>query len=313
MSKYRDALPQLTSDKLFLTDGGLETDLIFHHGVDLPLFASITLFRDEGAPKLVRDYYIEYINTAKAGENGFVLESANWRASPGWLKQLGIPEDEHEALNKRAITFSADLRNEFEVPESPIVVSACIGPRGDGYVVDSRMSAEEAAIYHSWQANLFARTDADMITALTMNYVEEAIGIANASKAAGIPVVIGFTVETDGRLPSGQGLGAAIEEVDAATGNLPAYYVINCAHPDHFTTTLNEGGDWVARIKGLRANAARLSHAELDEAEELDDGNPTEMGAQYAELRNRFSALSVFGGCCGTDHRHVAAIAKACG
>jgi S-methylmethionine-dependent homocysteine/selenocysteine methylase len=151
-----------------------------------------------------------------------------------------------------------------------------------------------------------------MITALTLNYVEEAIGIAHAARAAGMPVVIGFTVETDGRLPSGQALGAAIEEIDAVTGNLPAYYMINCAHPDHFTSTLDAGGRWVERIKGLRANAARLSHAELDEAEALDDGDPAEMGAQYAELRKRFPELNVLGGCCGTDHRHVAAIAKAC-
>ena len=312
MSKYRDALPQLASEKIFLTDGGLETDLIFHHGVELPLFSSITLFRDEDSPKLERDYFIEYINTARAGEYGFILESSNWRASPGWLEQLGIPEAEFEPLNKRAIAFLADLRDEFEAPETPMVVSACVGPRGDGYVVDNQMNAEEAEAYHSWQANIFADTDADMITALTLNYVEEAIGIAHAAKAAGMPVVIGFTVETDGRLPSGQALGAAIEEVDSVTGNLPAYYMINCAHPDHFTSTLDAGGLWVERIKGLRANAARLSHAELDGAEALDDGNPAEMGAQYAELRKRFPELNVLGGCCGTDHRHVAAIAKAC-
>jgi len=313
MSKYRDALPQLGSDKLFLTDGGMETELIFHHGVDLPLFSSITLFRTDDAPILERDYFIKYINIARAAGYGFVLESSNWRASPGWLKQLDIPKAEYEPINKRAIAFLADLRDEFEVPGTPMVISACVGPRGDGYVVDNKMSAEEAEIYHSWQANVFADTNADMITALTLNYVEEAIGISNAARAAGMPVVIGFTVETDGRLPSGQGLGAAIEEIDSVTGNLPAYYMINCAHPDHFTSTLDAGGSWVERMKGLRANAARLSHAELDEAKELDDGNPAEMGAQYAELRNRFPQLNVLGGCCGTDHRHVAAIAKACG
>jgi S-methylmethionine-dependent homocysteine/selenocysteine methylase len=311
MSKYRNALPQLAADKLFLTDGGMETDLIFHHGIELPLFSSVSLFREDDAPKIVRDYYIPYINTAKDGGNGFVLESSNWRSSPGWLTQLGIPEDEHEALNRRTITFLAGLRGEFEVPKTPMVISACVGPRGDGYVVDNKMNAEQAQKYHSWQANLFTDTEADMITAMTLNYVEEAIGIARAAKAAKMPVVIGFTVETDGRLPTGQCLGAAIEEVDAASGNYPAYYMINCAHPDHFTDTLVAGGGWVERIKGLRANAARLSHAELDASEVLDDGNPAELGDQYAKLRNRFPALNVFGGCCGTDHRHVVAIAEA--
>ncbi len=312
MTRYREALPQLAGDKLFLTDGGLETDLIFHHGVDLPLFAAIKFFREGANTDLVRRYYAPYIQTAQDHGAGFILEGGTWRASPDWLEKLGYEADEFEVVNNRAVAFLKSLRDEYETPACPMVISATIGPRGDGYAIDAKMTAEEAQVYHSWQANLFAKNEADMMTAMTMNYVEEAIGVARAAKAANMPVVISFTVELDGRLPSGQALGEAIEQVGAATGDYPSYFMINCAHPDHFTTTLEAGGSWVKRIKSLRANASRCSHAELDEATELDDGNPVEFGALHAALRKAFPNLTVLGGCCGTDHRHVEEIAKAC-
>jgi S-methylmethionine-dependent homocysteine/selenocysteine methylase len=312
MTKYRNALPQLKGDQLFLTDGGLETDLIFNHGIDLPLFASISLFKDDDNPAVFADYFTPYLETARAQGRGFVLESATWRASPGWIAQLGYAPKDFETLNRKAIASLVKLRNKFDSPETPVLISGNIGPRGDGYAIDEKMTAEEAEAYHAAQINLFADTEADLVTTLTMTYVEEAIGIARAAKAAGMPVVVSFTVETDGRLPSGQALGEAIEEVDAATDGYPAYFMINCAHPDHFMPTLKEGGDWTRRIRGLRANASRMSHEELDNAEELDDGTPQELGHQYAELRREFPVLVVLGGCCGTDHRHVHEIAKAC-
>ncbi|MHC4223091.1 MAG: homocysteine S-methyltransferase family protein [Planctomycetota bacterium] len=313
MPKFRNALPQLSGDRLFLTDGGLETDFIFNHGIDLPLFACITLFLGEGEHlPLLRRYYEDYIQAGKDGGYGFVLESANWRASPGWLEQLDVPEEEWAPLNKRAIEFLAELREAHETPDFPMVISSQIGPRGDGYSIEGKVTIEEARAYHSWQANLFAETEADMITTMTMNCVEEAIGIALAAKDAGMPLVLSFTVETDGRLPSGTPLGEAIEAVDKATDGYPVYFMLNCAHPDHFDRTLAEGGAWVSRIRSLRANASRLSHAELDECEELDPGDPAEFGHLHAQLRKSFPAFTVFGGCCGTDHRHVEEVAKAC-
>ena len=313
MAKYRNALPQLKGDRLFLTDGGLETDFIFHHGIDLPLFACITLFMGEQQHlPLLRKYYEDYIKAAKAGGYGFVLESANWRASPDWLRKLDVPEAEWAPLNLRAIDFLVELRAKHETPDFPMVISAQIGPRGDGYSIDTKMTVEEATAYHSWQANLYAGTEADMITTMTMNYVEEAIGVAKAAKAAGMPLALSFTVETDGCLPSGTPLGAAIEQVDAATGASPAYYMLNCAHPDHFRDALEKGEGWVSRIKSLRANASKLSHAELDECEELDEGDPAEFGRLHAALKHDFPSFNVFGGCCGTDHRHIEEIARAC-
>ena len=126
-----------------------------------------------------------------------------------------------------------------------------------------------------------------------------------------MPAAISFTLEIDGKLPSGDTLADAIARTDAETGAYPAYYMINCAHPTHFEHVLRDGGAWTKRIRGLRANASARSHAELDESTELDDGNPEELGVQYRELRSLLPQLTVVGGCCGTDHRHVAAICKA--
>jgi S-methylmethionine-dependent homocysteine/selenocysteine methylase len=307
---YRDHLPQL-DEGLFLTDGGIETFLIFHQGIDLPLFAAFDLLKDESGTDELRSYYLPYLALARERETGFVLESPTWRASSRWAGELGYDDDQLAELNRKAIGLLEELREEQGEGGAPIVISGCIGPHDDGYDPGELLSAEAAESYHSAQVETFAGTSADLVTAITMTYVEEAVGIARAAKAAGIPVVISFTVETDGRLPSGQPLGDAIEQVDAETDAAPAYFMINCAHPTHFDSVLEEAG-WSERIRGLRANASRKSHAELDEATELDEGDPAELGAEYAELRERFPQLSVLGGCCGTDHRHVAEIRDAC-
>jgi len=174
------------------------------------------------------------------------------------------------------------------------------------------MSEREAEDYHRPQVEWLAAGGADMVCAITMNYAEEAVGVMRAARGAGMPVAISFTVETDGRLPTGQPLRSAIEQVEARTSGGPAYYMINCAHPTHFDHVLEGGDEWLFRIRGLRANASRRSHAELNEADELDVGDPIELGAQYAALKDRLPRLNVMGGCCGTDHRHVEEIARAC-
>jgi S-methylmethionine-dependent homocysteine/selenocysteine methylase len=302
------ALPQL-SDELFITDGGIETTLIFNRGIDLPEFAAFYLLKDDAGADEVLRYFLPYLELAKEHGAGFVLESPTWRASARWGEKLGYGADQLEAVNRRAIELMADLRERYAEDVSPIVISGCIGPQDDAYRPQQMLSADEATDYHSTQIGTFADTDADMVAALTLTYVDEAIGIARAAQEAGIPAAISFTVETDGRLPSGQSLPEAIAQTDAATAGAPAYYMINCAHPTHFEAVL--GGSWTTRIRGLRANASTMSHAELDEAPELDDGDPADLGARYAGLRPRLPELNVLGGCCGTDDRHVASICRA--
>jgi S-methylmethionine-dependent homocysteine/selenocysteine methylase len=304
---HRQHLPQLDGD-LFLTDGGIETSLIFHQGLDLPEFAAFVLLDDDEGIAQLRRYWEPYLALARESGTGFVLESPTWRASPGWAARLGVSPEKLDALNRRAIGLMEELRDELGSDAGPVVISGCIGPQGDGYQPAELLSAPAARDYHSTQIGTFADTAADMVSAITMTYADEAIGLTQAASDNGLPVAISFTVETDGRLPSGQALGDAIEEVDQATDGAPAYYMVNCAHPTHFEDVLDAGGAWRERIRGLRANASTMSHAELDAAEELDDGDPDDLGARYAALRSRLPHLNVVGGCCGTDHRHVAAI-----
>ena len=310
MPRYRNALPQL-SDELFLTDGGLETTMIFLEGYDLPHFAAYDMLTRAEGIEALRNYFRRYVSIARAHDVGFVLESATWRANPDWAALIGHSTAQLAELNRRSIEMLVEIRDEFERGNTRMVISGCVGPRGDGYDPSDRMTAAEAETYHAEQIRTFSETEADMVTAITMNYPEEAIGITRAAQAAGIPVVISYTVETDGRLPTGETLREGIQMVDAATGDGPAYYMINCAHPTHFDDVLPAGEAWVERIRGLRGNASTKSHAELDEATELDDGNPHELGGQYNDLKQRLAHLTVLGGCCGTDHRHVEAICKA--
>ena len=309
-AKYRNALP-LLDEATFLTDGGIETTLIFHDGLDLPFFAAYDLLTREGGEDALRRYFEPYVRIARDRSVGIVLETATWRANPDWAERLGHSSEQLADLNRRAVSMLERLRDEFETESTPIVISGCIGPRGDGYVVGETMTADEAAAYHAVQIGTFAETAADLVTAITMTYADEAVGIVRAARDAGLPVVISFTVETDGRLPSGQMLREAIEEVDARTDHAAAYFMVNCAHPSHFYDVLEPGTAWTDRIRGLRANASRLSHAELDEAEELDEGDPEELGNEYVALRQQLPRLSVLGGCCGTDHRHIEAISDA--
>lgn len=311
MTKYRNALPLLDGG-LFLTDAGIETTLIYEDGLDLPYFAAFHLLRDARGRAALSRYYRRHAGIARAHGLGFVLESATWRASADWGARLGYTPEQLAAANRQAVEMLVALRAELETAGAPMVISGCVGPRGDGYLAGELMSPAQAAAYHWPQVETFAASAADLVTAITMTNSNEAIGVAQAARAAAMPVVISFTVETDGRLPTGQPLAEAIAEVDAATGAAPLYYMVNCAHPSHFEAELTAGADWLARLRGLRANASTRSHAELDAATELDAGDPEELGRQYAVLRQRLGQLSVVGGCCGTDHRHIEQIARAC-
>ena len=293
----------------YLMDGGLETTLIFEHELDLPHFAAFPLLETAAGRQILERYFSAYLVIAARHGTGFVLETPTWRANPDWGDLLGYDRDRLVAANKQAVAFLEDLRRRH-ADQPAIALSGCIGPRGDGYVVGTEMSIGEAHEYHALQVNALVEAGVETLTALTMTYPEEAIGITLAARDAGVPVAVAFTVETDGRLPNGVALREAIIAVDAATDGAPAYYMINCAHPTHFDHVLGGDGSWLQRIRGIRANASCRSHAELDEAEDLDAGNPAELGSQYAALKAAIPNLNVMGGCCGTDHRHVGEIAR---
>ncbi len=311
MAISKTTLPDASAD-LFLTDGGLETTLVFLQGYELPYFAAFDLLKEEKGYSAIKAYYRRYLEIARDFKMSFILESPTWRANPDWIEKIGYGPSAISQINEKAIQLLVELKKEFENDIPNIIISGCVGPRGDGYKPDNKMTAEEAQNYHSAQIKVFSQIGVDMVSAITMNYVEEAIGIACAADAARLPVVISFTVETNGKLPTGMSLRDAIEQADKSVSEPPLYYMINCAHPTHFSHELQAGKNeqWTTRIKGLRANSSCKSHAELDEATELDRGNPHELGIEHKKLKEMFNQLNVFGGCCGTDEVHVLAIAS---
>jgi len=311
MPKYRNHLPQMSED-VFLADGGLETTLIFHEGVELPEFAAFVLLKDQAGRQHLLDYYRRYASIARDAKVGLVLDSATWRANPDWGLKIGYSSEALAEANRCSIELCRRVRDESETETTKMPISGCLGPRGDGYRADTMMLPDEAQEYHGGQIETFRATGADFVSAITMTYVNEAIGVTRAAQAAGMPAVVSFTVETDGRLPDGSTLAQAIDSVDEASDQGPEYYMINCAHPTHFQDALKAGAGWTDRIRGVRVNASTCSHAELDEAEELDEGNPVELGSQLRALRDAFPQITVLGGCCGTDHRHVEEIGRAC-
>lgn len=288
----------------YVSDGGLETDLIFHRGVDLPEFASFPLVEDDAGRALLRGYYDAYAEVARRAGAGLTLESPTWRANPDWGARVGYDVLALDRVNAAAISFLQELRDSYADLADVRVVGA-VGPRGDGYVAGDRADPDEAARYHLGQVEAFARSGADLVAAYTLTGPEEGIGIVRAARSAGLPVLVGFTVETDGRLPDGTSLQDAVAQVEAAD---PADgYVVNCAHPTHIAPGL-EPGDWLRRIVQVNPNASTQTHEELDAAEELDEGDLDLLRTSYDALRPSLPSLRVVGGCCGTDARHVAAL-----
>jgi homocysteine S-methyltransferase len=312
MSQYRSCLPLLDPDRLFLASGGLETSLVFHEGIDLPHFASFPLLKDDAGLALIEQHFDRFCRLARDRETGAMLSTPTWRANRDWGHKLGYQDSALDEANRRAVDLLVRQRTKWQTPQTPIVISGTVGPRGDGYQADMRMSVDAARDYHRAQIETFAQTEADLVGGNTLTYIDEAIGMAQAARACAMPIFLSFTVETDGRLPSGETLREAIERTDAQTSRYASFFMINCAHPTHFKSTLQAGGDWVQRIHGVRANASRRSHAELNEALKLDDGDPVELGEQYRELKGLFlRRMSIVGGCCGTDVRHVDQICQA--
>ena len=308
-SGYRSGLPQL-SNATFLTDSGIETDLIFNGGWELPEFAAFVLLDDPAGCVALREYFLRHVDVADHFRCGLILEAPTWRASRDWGARLGYSGAQLRSVNERAVSMLVDIRRARA--RSQIVISGCIGPQSDAYEQGSRMTADEAERYHREQIDSLAATEADLVHAMTIGYADEAIGITRAAMGANVPVVISFTTETYGRLPDGTSLADAIRTVDRATGSGPAYYGINCSHPTHFGSAFPADDGAGRRIRSIRANASSKSHAELDESETLDAGDPAQLAGLYRDLRADHPQLTILGGCCGTDATHVEAIARAC-
>ncbi|MGI3184950.1 homocysteine S-methyltransferase family protein [Nioella aestuarii] len=302
-------LPHQT-ERLFLTDGGTETWLMYKKGFELPEFSAFHLLNDSAAYDALLSYYRAFATLACQLETAFIFDSLSYRASRDWGALLGYSPEGLAEMNLRCLDLYRRAAQEAGLPDANVILSGCIGPKGDAYQRNEGLTAEKAQTYHAEQIATFVDGGADLVTALTLNMSEEAIGIARAAKAAGIASVISFTLDKDRRMKSGETLQEAIAKVDAATGSAPAYYMINCSHPLDFGPAL-EPAPWMQRVRGIRANASTLDHGTLCQLGHLEEGNPDELAAQYRELRDRFPWMNVFGGCCGTDVVHVQKIGQA--
>ena len=295
----------------YLLDGGMETTLIYHYGMDLPHFSAFDLLRYEEGREAITRYYRPYFDIARKHGLSFILETPTWRANPDWLYKLGYDNEDVYTVNLYAVEFMRDMQQKYAPASSHILLGGQMGPRGDGYAPTNIMSVAEAQACHTPQLQAFAQANVDLATVLTLNYSNEAIGIVKAAEDVGLPIVVSFTLETDGNLPSGETLKAAIERTDQETAGYPAYFMINCAHPEHFKHVLQEDGVWKHRIRALRANASTKSHAELDASDTLDAGDKALLARGYQELTELLPELKVYGGCCGTDHSHLQEISRA--
>ncbi|MCR9097670.1 MAG: homocysteine S-methyltransferase family protein [bacterium] len=311
----------LFDERLYVTNAGTETYLVFQQGFDLPEFCGFVVYEDEPATqRLAREHLEPIFESAARSGCGLLLDILSWRAQPDFLALLGRPAEDLGRLNAQLVESTRSIvqawrkRSGVSEDDMPILLCADVGPRGDGYRIEGdEVSPEQAQAYHTPQITALAAAGVDLMSALTMTSGAESIGMTRAAAEAGLPIIVSPTVETDGRLPDGWSLGDFIERVDRETDSAPLFYMVNCAHPSHLRPTLDAaqdaGAPWLERFKGFRANASSKSHAELDESTTLDRGEPEALARELAEMKRRFD-LRVVGGCCGTDHEHMDLVAR---
>lgn len=303
-----DKLPQ-TQGRFMACGGGFETWLQYVDGFTLRHFCAFELLDDARGVECLTDYHRKLVEAAVENGFGVINEGLHYRASRDWGELIGYSKEALEEINIRGIEFYKDFAREYDSPDTPMIVGGAIGPRGDAYNVGRTPDASEAEDYHSEQIETFKKAGADVVTAMTFTSVEEATGLARAAKSAEMPVVISFFVAKGGKLKTGETLEDAITAVDAATESAPAYYMINCTHPTEFTPGLTDG-PWSRRLGGFMPNAVAMETLDLCKLGHLEDGDPEELGGQMAELARRFPHINVWGGCCGTDGRHIGQIAR---
>ena len=305
-----EEFPPRLENKIYLTEGGTETEILYKWGYELPEFAMFPLLDNAEADQCIRGIYRRYFDVAEAFETGLVILGHDYRASPDWARKLGYSLDGLAEMQHRTIDFLADMRSEYKGRVSDVYISGCIGPRGDAYGTGAEISESEAEDYHSVQLSTLRETDADMAIAATFNNIPEAIGVVRAAKNIGVPLGVSLTLTTESRLRSGPTLKQAVETIDEQTDGAAAWFGTNCSHPLEFEPAISETGVWTERLRYIRPNASRMEKIALCKLGHLEDGNPIELGQQMGDVAQRFPKMDILGGCCGTDERHLGEIAK---
>jgi len=303
--------PPRHEGQLFLTDDGIETEIMYKWGFELPHFAMYPLLDNPDAMAAMRGMYRRYLDVVARHRLSALMGGLDYRASPDWGALLGYSREGLAEANLRSIAFLRELAAEYADDIAQILIAGYVGPRGDAYKVNRTITAPEAEDYHAAQLATLREADVDLAWALTFNNIPEAIGVARAAAGIGVPLAISFTLDGASRLSSGPSLAEAIETVEAATGAAaPAFYTLNCSHPLEFEPALSTQGDWIERVRGFRPNASKMDKIALCKLGHLEEGDPVELGRLMGALARRYPHMDVWGGCCGTGDVHLDEIAR---
>ncbi len=304
------SLPPMGSGEMFLTEGGSETEIMYRHGFELPEFSMLPLLESPLALSALRDEYSQQLDVAAEFGLSFLLTGLDYRASPDWGSKLGYSPSGLADANIASIELLRDIAKGYEEQIPRLLIGGILGPRGDAYSLNQEITAESAEDYHAVQLETLKRADVDFACALTFNNVAESVGALRAANQTGVPLFVSLTLDRSGRLKSGPTLAEAIVEIDAQAGEAaPELYMINCSHPLEYEPAL-ENRDWIKRLRGVRPNASKMEKLALCELGHIEEGDPVELASRLRDLSERYPHMDIFGGCCGTGHKHLREIAK---
>ena len=301
--------PPRLKDKIYLTEGGTETEILYKWGYALPEFAMFPLLDNPEADAVIRDMYRRYFDVAAEHNTGMLVLGHDYRASPDWGAKLGYSPEGLAEMERRTVRFLDEIRAEYSAKVTDAYIAGCIGPRGDAYGTGAEIGENEAEDYHSVQLPTLRETPADMAIAVTFNNIPEAVGVIRAAEGIGLPIGVSLTLTTESRLRSGPTLRKAVETIDERTNGAAAWFGTNCSHPLEFEPALADEGPWIERLRYMRPNAVKMEKLALCKLGHLEDGDPVELGHQMGDLARRYPQMDLLGGCCGTDERHLDEIA----
>jgi S-methylmethionine-dependent homocysteine/selenocysteine methylase len=301
--------PKQRPNKLFLTEAGIETELMYKWGFEIPHFAMFALLENDQIVSTLRGMYRSYLDVAAKHEMSFLMGGFDYRASPDWAELLGYGPEALKEANLRCLDFHRQMGAEYasDVPEA--VTMGCVGPRGDAYQLNRTISEAEAEDYHSVQLTTLRDAKVPLVYAATFNNIPEAVGVVRAARRLGLPIALSFSLDSNSKLKSGPSVKEAIEAVDEATDRAPEFYAINCSHPVEFEPAL-EPGSWIERLRNLRPNASKMEKIALCKLGHLEEGDPIELGQLMGQLAKRYPHMDIWGGCCGTGEVHLEEIAR---
>ncbi|WP_286238828.1 homocysteine S-methyltransferase family protein [Neptuniibacter halophilus] len=304
----QQGFPLSRPGRLYLTEGGTETEIMYKYGFELPHFAMFPLLDNPAAVTKMRDMFRYYLDVVAKHKLCALIGGLDYRASPDWGKLLGYSDAGLAEANLQSIDFLRDVAAEYAHDIEQTLIQGLIGPRGDAYQQGHTITAEAAEDYHAIQLTTLKKAGVDLALAITFNNVEESIGVARAAKTIGVPLAISLTLNRNSTLGDGTPLADAIEQIDQATDHSVEFYSINCSHPIEYEPAI-DGGPWLQRVRGVRPNASKMEKVALCKIGHLESGDPVELGEQCGELAKRYPHMDIWGGCCGTWDQHLDQIA----